>query len=98
MEPSISRLITDILSDNEMRTPVFGANSQLYIPGFAVAAKTGTTQEYRDAWTIGYTKNLVAGVWVGNNDNTAMRNAPGVVVASPIWNQFMRNALPLLTP
>jgi len=92
MEPSVAHLITDILSDNETRAPVFGANSQLYIPGFEVAAK------YRDAWTIGYTKNLTAGVWVGNNDNTQMRLAPGVVVASPIWNQFMRSALPLLTP
>jgi len=97
MEPGVALLITDILSDNEARTPVFGANSNLQIPGFEVAAKTGTTQEYRDAWTVGYTNNLTAGVWVGNNDNTPMRLAPGVVVASPIWNQFMRNALALLT-
>jgi len=98
MEPEVARLITNILSDNETRAPVFGSNSQLVVPGLETAVKTGTTQEYRDAWTIGYTKNLVAGVWVGNNDNTAMREAPGVVVASPIWNQFMRESLPLLTP
>ena len=98
MEPKVARLITDILSDNETRSPVFGSNSQLLVSGFNAAAKTGTTQEYRDAWTIGYTKELVAGVWVGNNNNAAMRKAPGVVVASPIWNQFMRESLPLLMP
>lgn len=98
MEPEVARLITNILSDNEVRTPVFGAYSQLLVPGFDTAAKTGTTQEYRDAWTMGYTKNLSAGVWVGNNDNTAMRKAPGIVVAAPIWNQFMKEALPLITP
>ena len=98
MEPKVARLITNILSDNKTRAPVFGSRSQLVVPGFETAVKTGTTQEYRDAWTIGYTKDLVAGVWVGNNDNTAMRDAPGVVVAAPIWNQFMREALPLLTP
>lgn len=98
MQPEVAQLITDILSDNEVRAPVFGANSQLLVPGFKVAAKTGTTQEYRDAWTLGYAKNLTAGVWVGNNDNTAMQKAPGVVVAAPIWNQFMRETLPLVTP
>ncbi|MDP4007118.1 MAG: penicillin-binding transpeptidase domain-containing protein, partial [bacterium] len=98
MEPGIARLITNILSDNEARAPVFGNNSKLLVPGFEVAAKTGTTQEYRDAWTLGYTKNLAAGVWVGNNDNTAMQKAPGVVVAAPIWNAFMEKALPLITP
>ncbi|MCH7828779.1 transglycosylase domain-containing protein [Patescibacteria group bacterium] len=97
MEPEVARLITNILSDNETRAPVFGSKSWLLVPGFETAVKTGTTQEYRDAWTIGYTSALVAGVWVGNNDNTAMREAPGVVVASPIWNQFMKEALPLIT-
>ena len=98
MQPEVARLITNILSDNESRAPVFGNKSSLLVPGFEVAAKTGTTQEYRDAWTLGYTNNLTAGVWVGNNDNTAMKNAPGVVVAAPIWNQFMRESLPLVTP
>lgn len=96
MEPEVAKLVTSILSDNEARAPVFGRHSQLLVPGFEAAAKTGTTQEYRDAWTVGYTKSLTAGVWVGNNDNSPMRLAPGVVVASPIWNQFMREALPLL--
>ncbi|MDP2735160.1 MAG: transglycosylase domain-containing protein [bacterium] len=98
MEPAIARMITDILSDNEARAPLFGLNSSLVIPGFQVAAKTGSTQEYRDAWTLGYTKDLVAGVWVGNNNNESMNIAPGVAVAAPIWSRFMRDALPLLTP
>ena len=93
MEPAVARLITSILSDEEARAPIFGRAFSLLVPGYEVAVKTGTTQEYRDAWTIGYTKDLVAGVWVGNNDNTAMTNAAGSVVGAPIWNQFMREAL-----
>ena len=93
MEPAVARLITSILSDEEARAPIFGRAFSLSVPGYEVAVKTGTTQEYRDAWTIGYTKDLVAGVWVGNNDNTAMTNAAGSVVGAPIWNQFMREAL-----
>jgi membrane carboxypeptidase/penicillin-binding protein PbpC len=58
-----------------------------------VAAKTGTTQEYRDAWTIGYTPSLVAGVWTGNNDNSPMYRGPGAYVAAPIWQAFMKKAL-----
>lgn len=88
-------LIGDILSDNTARAPLFGTNSSLVVPGFTVAVKTGTTQEYRDAWAIGYTKEVSSGVWVGNNNNEPMDQA-GVMVAAPIWNQFMRNALPLL--
>lgn len=89
-------LITDILSDNEVRSPVFGTYSALYIPGYDVAAKTGTTQEYKDAWTIGYTKDIVAGVWVGNSDNTPTSEKPGAVLAAPIWQRFMLKALPYL--
>ncbi len=94
LETQIARQITSILSDNEARTFIFGANSHLTLPDRPVAAKTGTTNDYRDAWTIGYTPNLAAGVWVGNNDNTEMkRGADGSVVAAPIWNAFMRQAL-----
>ena len=98
MDPKIAILVTSILSDNEARAPVFGLYSKLLVPGYGVAAKTGTTQEYRDAWTLGYTSELAAGVWVGNNNNAAMEKAPGATVAAPIWNQFMTEALPLLTP
>ncbi len=87
-------IISDILSDNESRVPTFGANSPLVIPGREVAVKTGTTNSNRDAWTIGYTPSLVAGVWVGNNDNSTMKKG-GAALAGPIWNKFMNEALKL---
>jgi 1A family penicillin-binding protein len=91
-EPQIARLISDILSDEETRAPMFGYKSNLYIEGLPTAVKTGTTQEYRDGWTIGYTPSLVVGVWAGNNDNTPMNKEPGAIIAAPIWNEFMRKA------
>ncbi|MBI4122497.1 MAG: transglycosylase domain-containing protein, partial [Parcubacteria group bacterium] len=94
-DPEIARLLTDVLSDNEARAPVFGANNYLTLGSRPVAAKTGTTNDYRDAWTMGYTPTLAAGVWVGNNDfgKAMRRGADGSVVAAPIWNRFMRAAL-----
>jgi len=89
-------LISSILSDNAARTPMFGANSVLNLP-FAAAAKTGTTNDYRDNWTIGYTPDLVTGVWVGNADYTPMQNTTGLTGAAPIWAQFMQFAVPQLT-
>ena len=88
-----ARIINDILSDNSARAPMFGARSDLYLPDRQTAAKTGTTDEYRDAWTIGYTPNLVAGVWTGNNDNSSMKRGAGIYAAAPIWNNFMSQAL-----
>jgi 1A family penicillin-binding protein len=86
--------LTNVLSDDAARAYVFGAGSYLSLPGRAAAAKTGTTNDYRDAWTMGYTPSLATGVWVGNNDNSAMnRGAAGGVVAAPIWNEYMKNAL-----
>lgn len=93
LEQEPVRLLNDVLSDNEARTPMFGANSALHFENYQVAAKTGTTNNYRDAWTIGYTPNIAAGVWVGNNDNTSMSKKPGVVLAGPIWRAFMLEAL-----
>ncbi|MDP2788714.1 MAG: transglycosylase domain-containing protein [bacterium] len=87
--------ISDILSDNIARTPTFGANSLLQIPGNEVAVKTGTTNSNRDAWTIGYTPSMVVGVWAGNNDNKPMKKG-GVAMAGPIWNKFMSEALKTL--
>lgn len=83
-------LISNILSDNNARAPIFG--SSLTISGHKAAVKTGTTNDNRDAWTIGYTPDLVMGVWVGNNDNTAMRNG-GVGMAGPIWRSAMTTML-----
>ncbi len=89
-----ARQINSVLSDNNARAYVFGANNSLTLGSRPVAAKTGTTNDYRDAWTIGYTPSIVTGVWVGNNDNTAMkRGADGSVVAAPIWHDYMNRVL-----
>ncbi|MBI2676705.1 MAG: PBP1A family penicillin-binding protein [Candidatus Yanofskybacteria bacterium] len=99
VEPQIARTITSILSDNSSRTAVFGANSSLYFPDRPVAAKTGTTQENRDAWVLGYTPSLSVGVWVGNNDNTSMtRQGAGISASGPIWHEFLAAALKESTP
>ena len=89
LEPEVCRLVSDILSDNIARTPIFGANSQLYFENYQVAAKTGTTSDYKDGWTIGYTPSIVTGVWAGNNDNTPINRKTGAMISAPIWHQFM---------
>ncbi len=88
-------MLSDILSDEKARVPTFGARSPLLIEGKDVAAKTGTTNSNRDAWTIGYTPSIVVGVWAGNNNNTAMKKG-GAALAGPIWNKFMNEALKVL--
>ncbi len=94
LEPAIARLTTSILSDNSARAYVFGQNNFLTLGSRPVAAKTGTTNDYRDAWTIGYTPSIVTGVWVGNNNNKEMkRGADGSVVAAPIWHDYMQKVL-----
>lgn len=85
-------LLTDILSDNTARTPMFGANSVLKLSKPA-AVKTGTTDDWRDNWTIGYTRYLVAGAWAGNSDGHPMKNISGVAGAAPIWHDFMEGVL-----
>src|SRR3989344_6717670 len=90
---SIARTISDILSDDKARSPAFGEASSLYIPGSSVAAKTGTTNDYRDAWIIGYTKTISAGAWAGNNDNSAMEKRVAGFIVAPLWNEFMRYAV-----
>ncbi|MDA2922139.1 PBP1A family penicillin-binding protein, partial [Patescibacteria group bacterium AH-259-L07] len=93
-DPQITRLINDILSDNQSRAFMFGYQNFLTLPNRPVAAKTGTTNDFRDAWTVGFTPNLAAGVWVGNNNNDTMgEKADGSTVAAPIWNEFMKRAL-----
>jgi len=92
LDPQVAYLVSNVLSDNSARAYIFGQNNPLVIPGRTVAAKTGTTTDYRDAWTMGYSTNLVAGVWAGNNDNTAMTQSASSVSA-PVWNSFMRKAL-----
>ena len=92
ISPPHAYLITSILSDNLARCPAFGCPNILEI-GRPTAVKTGTTNDYRDNWTIGYTPDLVAGVWVGNADRSEMKNVSGVTGAGPIWSTFMQRAL-----
>lgn len=91
LSPEVAFLISHILSDNNARIDVFGPNSYLKIPGKTVAVKTGTSDDKRDNWAVGYTKDIVVGVWVGNNDNSKMdpRIASGVTGASPIFYRLM---------
>ncbi len=96
LQPEHTFLISSILSDNEARTWMFGANSPLNLP-FQVAAKTGTTNDFRDNWTIGYTPDVVVGTWVGNADYTPMQGTSGLTGAAPIWNSFMQAAVQQLT-
>jgi len=95
LSKNVALTISDVLSDNVARTPTFGANSVLNIPGKNVAVKTGTTNSNKDAWTIGYTPSVAVGVWAGNNDNTPMKKG-GSAVAGPIWNKFINEALKIL--
>lgn len=96
LESRAARMVNSILSDNESRTPMFGPRSTLYFPDWKVAAKTGTTQDFRDGWIIGYTPSVVTGVWVGNNNNAPIEKEPGSVVAGPIFHDFLEKTLPRL--
>ncbi|OJI08653.1 MAG: hypothetical protein COV08_03720 [Candidatus Vogelbacteria bacterium CG10_big_fil_rev_8_21_14_0_10_49_38] len=91
-----ARLISDILSDDEARAPLYGRNSLLQIPGRQVAVKTGTTNDYKDVWIIGYTPNLVIGAWAGNNDNTPMEKLTSGQIISPLWNAIAKEVLKTL--
>ncbi len=95
LSENVTFLISHILLDNVARALEFGPNSYLNIPGKTVSAKTGTTDEKRDNWTVGYTPSFVVGVWVGNNDNTPMNQAiaSGATGASPIWYKIMNFVL-----
>ncbi len=87
-------IMSHMLLDNNARQDAFGPASSLVIPGHAVSVKTGTTDDLRDNWTIGFTPQVLVAVWVGNNDNTAMsRLTSGVTGAAPIWNKLMKYAL-----
>lgn len=90
---NIALTVSDILSDNDARTPAFGSFSPLYFPGRDVAAKTGTTNDSRDAWIVGYTPNVVVGAWAGNNDNSPMVKQVAGFIVAPMWNSFMKEVL-----
>jgi membrane peptidoglycan carboxypeptidase len=91
IKPGAAWIISNILSDNIARTAAFGPNSSLVIPNKTVSVKTGTTNDKRDNWTIGYTPSVVVTVWVGNNDNSPMNRSlvSGVTGAAPIWHDIM---------
>ncbi len=91
LDEGVAYIISDILSDNVARQQAFGANSALEIPGYKTSVKTGTTNELKDNWTIGYTPDYLVTVWVGNNDNTPMNPylVSGITGAAPIWNRTM---------
>lgn len=94
LDSQIARLINSILTDNNARTYIFGAKNYLTLSDRPVAAKTGTTNDYHDAWTIGYTPSLVTGVWVGNNNYKAMKKgSDGSILAAPIWHNYMAAVL-----
>lgn len=91
---NVARTISSILSSNELRSPVFGQRGPLFFEGFDVAAKTGTTQNYKDAWVAGYTPSLAVAVWVGNNNGTPMeKGGAGIAAAGPIFHRFVASYL-----
>lgn len=93
IDENVANTINSVLSDNGARTPLFGARSPLYFESGNVAVKTGTTNDYRDAWTVGYSPTVVVGAWAGNNDNSPMvKNVAGFIIA-PLWREFMEAAL-----
>lgn len=96
LNPESARRVSDILSDNVARAPLFGSNSLVYFGGRDVAAKTGTTNDNKDAWLVGYTPNIVVGAWAGNNENTPMIGMSGTIIA-PMWRALMDEALKTVT-
>lgn len=96
LDPEVARKISDILSDNVARTPLYGANSVVYFPNHDVAVKTGTTNDYKDTWIIGYTPSVVVGTWAGNNDNTPMAKKVSGLIVAPMWRAFMDEVIKTL--
>ncbi len=93
--PQYARLVNKILSSGELRSPLYSASFGLtQVPGYEVAVKTGTTDNFVDAWTFGYTPNLAAGVWVGNNNQLPTHEGSSILAALPIWHEFMAQAVP----
>ena len=93
VDVGVSRQISDVLSDNIARAPAFGDNSYLNFPDRDVAVKTGTTNDYRDAWIMGYIPQLAVGAWAGNNNNSPMEKKVAGYIVAPMWNEFMQTVL-----
>jgi membrane peptidoglycan carboxypeptidase len=90
LDPRIAFIISDIMADNAARATEMGSNSDLRTDGITTSVKTGTTDDVKDNWTVGYTRNLAVGVWVGNNNGDPMQNTTGLTGAAPIWNRVFR--------
>ena len=93
LDTNYVNMISNVLSDNNAKAPAYGYNNKMNFNDRPVAAKTGTTNDYRDVWTIGYTPSLVVGMWAGNNDNTPIDKKVAGLVVTPIWREFMDVAL-----
>ena len=93
LDPNYVSMVSSVLSDNVAKTPAYGFNNKMNFGERPVAAKTGTTNDYKDVWTIGYTPSLVVGMWAGNNDNTPIDKKVAGLVVTPIWREFMDIAL-----
>lgn len=93
LDRDVALMVTDILADNVARTPLWGANSLIHFPNRDVAAKSGSTNNLRDAWIMGYTPNLAVGAWVGNNNNEPMGGGLSGLITTPMWRAFMDVAL-----
>lgn len=93
LDRNVALMISDVLSDNVARTPLWGANSLVNFPGKSVASKTGSTNNMRDAWLMGYSPNISVGAWVGNNDNRPMGPGLSGLIVTPMWREFIDIAL-----
>lgn len=93
IDQNVALQISDVLADNVARTPLYGDRSALYFDGRPVAAKTGTTNDYKDAWVVGYTPSFVLGTWVGNNNNTPMEKKVSGLIVAPVWHAVMEQVL-----
>ncbi len=89
LDPRIAYIINDILADNVARTPAMGSDSPLFTGDLPASVKTGTSNDWKDNWTVGYTRNLAIGVWTGNSDSSPMVNISGLHGAAPIWHDVM---------
>jgi membrane peptidoglycan carboxypeptidase len=94
LDPGVAYIVSQMLSDSSNRTTIFGRNTPLTLPDRRAAAKTGTTDDFADAWTVGYTPSLATAIWMGNTDFHPMaRGSDGIFVAAPAWHDFMQGAL-----
>lgn len=93
LDQNVALQVSDVLSDNDAKLPAYGAGSPIFFPGYHVAAKTGTTNDTRDAWIIGYTPKVVVGTWAGNNDNSPMEKKVAGLIVVPMWHDFFAKVL-----